>query len=406
MKGNIMRRYSILSSLAFVASLALSLVATSAISAEREVKIAGIGAKSTVMRSFGVNTEAVLKAAVDMVNSTGGIQLADGNIGKIVLTFDDERCNAEEGISLLRRIASSDALVVVGPTCSNVAEPLFGILQKKVDNSGDSGLQITVFTDTAIKGGLAKISEWAFRNTPSESMMYKTMFEWLKAEHPELKSLYGGVEEDFAHSRFTWYQVMKERSAEAGYEVKGESKWLLNDTSFATQVREMKRANADVIAISAHAFTTCGVLKEMKRQRVVPKLLVGLTSSSTNEVMKGCPAEAEGIVIPTSFAPVTDPARTVAKLAEANGGSADLHSAAAWEIIIALKNVIETNGVMAKPETVAADRRKIRDGLASLKEMDGLIGMVQRTPDGEAIKPYVYVNAVNGNWNILHTPNF
>ena len=406
MKGNIMRRYSILSSLAFVASLALSLVATSAISAEREVKIAGIGAKSTVMRSFGVNTEAVLKAAVDMVNSTGGIQLADGNIGKIVLTFDDERCNAEEGISLLRRIASSDALVVVGPTCSNVAEPLFGILQKKVDNSGDSGLQIPVFTDTAIKGGLAKISEWAFRNTPSESMMYKTMFEWLKAEHPELKSLYGGVEEDFAHSRFTWYQVMKERSAEAGYEVKGESKWLLNDTSFATQVREMKWANADVIAISAHAFTTCGVLKEMKRQRVVPKLLVGLTSSSTNEVMKGCPAEAEGIVIPTSFAPVTDPARTVAKLAEANGGSADLHSAAAWEIIIALKNVIETNGVMAKPETVAADRRKIRDGLASLKEMDGLIGMVQRTPDGEAIKPYVYVNAVNGNWNILHTPNF
>lgn len=406
MEENIMRRYSILSSLAFVASLALSLVATAAISAEREVKIAGIGAKSTVMRSFGVNTEAVLKAAVDMVNSTGGIKLADGNIGKIVLTFDDERCNAEEGISLLRRIASSDALVAVGPTCSNVAEPLFGILQKKVDNSGDSGLQIPVFTDTAIKGGLAKISEWAFRNTPSESMMYKTMFEWLKAEHPELKSLYGGVEEDFAHSRFTWYKVMKERSAEAGYEVKGESKWLLNDTSFATQVREMKRANADVIAISAHAFTTCGVLKEMKRQRVVPKLLVGLTSSSTNEVMKGCPAEAEGIVIPTSFAPVTDQARTVAKLAEANGGSADLHSAAAWEIIIALKNVIETNGVMAKPETVAADRRKIRDGLASLKEMDGLIGMVQRTPDGEAIKPYVYVNAVNGNWNILHTPIF
>lgn len=406
MEENVMRRYSILSSLAFVASLALSLVATAAISAEREVKIAGMGAKSTVMRSFGVNTEAVLKAAVDMVNSTGGIKLADGNIGKLVLTFDDERCNAEEGISLLRRIASSDALVAVGPTCSNVAEPLFGILQKKVDDSGDSGLQMPVFTDTAIKGGLAKISEWAFRNTPSESMMYKTMFEWLKAEHPELKSLYGGVEEDFAHSRFTWYKVMKIRSAEAGYEVKGESKWLLNDTSFATQVREMKRANADVIVISAHAFTTCGVLKEMKRQRVVPKLLVGLTSSSTNELMKGCPAEAEGIVIPTSFAPVTDQARTVAKLAEDNGGSADLHSAAAWEIIIALKNVIETNGVMAKPETVAADRRKIRDGLASLKEMDGLIGMVQRTPDGEAIKPYVYVNAVNSNWNILHTPIF
>jgi len=373
--------------------------------ADRTVKIAGFGAKSGVVRSFGVNTEAVMRAAAKAINDGGGVRLADGSMAPMEVSFDDDRCNAEEGISVVRRIASTDAVVGVGPTCSNVAEPLFGILQARAGDDGDSGLQFPIFTDTAIKGGLAKISEWAFRNVPNESQMYRSLFEWLAVQHPDAKSVYGGVEEDFAHSRFTWYQVMKTRSAEAGYEVKGESKWLLNDTNFTTQVREMKRAGADVIAISAHPFTTCGVLKEMARQRVEYKVLVGLTSSSSLETLNGCARQAEGIVIPTSFAPVNPEAVAAADAAAAMGGSADLHSAAAWEIMMILKDVIETAGIQATPDSVEADRRAIRDGLAALKTARGLLGEIQRTEEGEAVKPYVFVHADSGAWAVLHDPN-
>ena len=170
----------------------------------------------------------------------------------MVVDFLDDRCTAEEGISVLRRIYGTDALVAVGPTCSNVAEPLFGILQKKVGDAGDSGLQMPVFTDVAIKVGLAKISEWAFRNVPNETIMYNSLFYWLKTKYPNATTVYGGVEEDFAHSRASWYAVMKDRAEINGYKVLGNSKWLLNDTNFATQVREMKAANADIVAIAAH----------------------------------------------------------------------------------------------------------------------------------------------------------
>lgn len=377
---------------------------TSAYSAERTIKLAGFGVKTGVVRSFGINTEAVIKAAVQHVNESGGVKLADGTTAKMELVFYDDRCKAEEGISVLRRIAGTEAIIAIGPTCSNVAEPLFGILQKKVDDAGDSGLQMPIFTDTAIKGGLAKISEWAFRNVPNENMMYKELFKWLKKEHPGLNTIFGGVEQDFAHSRFTWHKVMKLRSPEAGFEFTGEAKWLLNDTSFTTQVRQMKKAKADIIAISAHPFTTCGVLREMKRQRVKPKLLVGLTSSSSMETLKGCAKEAEGIIIPTSFAPVTDAARLAAEATAKQGGNADLHSAAAWEIVMVLKDVIETNGIQAKSDTVQSDRRKIRDGLAALKETEGLLGTIVRTPEGEANKPYVYAHAKNGQWVVLHNP--
>jgi branched-chain amino acid transport system substrate-binding protein len=387
-----------------IVATALMSALPGAFAADREVHIAGFGAKSGVVRSFGVNTEAVMRAAAEQINKSGGVKLGDGTKGKIVVSFYDDRCNAEEGISVVRRIAGTKALVAVGPTCSNVAEPLFGILQKKVGDKNDTGLQFPIFTDTAIKGGLAKISEWAFRNVPNESEMYQSLFKWLKETHPKLKTVYGGVEQDFAHSRFTWHKVMKVRAPEAGFKVLGESKWLLADTNFTTQVRRMKKAKADIIAISAHPFTTCGVLKEMSRQRVKYKLLVGLTSSSSMETLQGCAKQAEGIIIPTSFAPVTPAAKEAAAMAAKYKGSADLHSAAAWENMMVLKGVIESSGVMAKADTLQADRRKIRDGLAKLTKTGGLLGTIQRTKEGEAIKPYLFVYAKGGQWAVRHDP--
>ena len=387
---------------AALASLALGLPSGAA-AQERTVKIAGMGAKSGVVRSFGVNSEAAILAAADEINKAGGVKLGDGTRGKIVMEFFDDRCTAEEGISVTRRIASADFLVIIGPTCSNVAEPQFGILQKKVGDASDSGLQMPIFTDVAIKGGLAKISEWAFRNVPSEMTMYSSLFNYVRTEFPEAKTVYGGVEEDFAHSRALWYAVMKDRANVNGFKVLGESKWLLNDTNFATQVREMKKADADVVAISAHPFTTCGVLKEMQRQGVKPKVLIGLDSSSSLETLEGCAKQAEGMIIPTSYAPVTPKAIAAAKATAKFKGSADLHSMAAWENVFILKDVMESEKVLAKPDTVQADRRKIRDGLAKLKTTDGLLGTSKRE-DREAEKPFVFVRAKNGQWSVYHNP--
>jgi branched-chain amino acid transport system substrate-binding protein len=397
----LMKSASLIVSLGAVAGLVF---AADAVAQDRTVKITGFGAKSGVVRVFGINSEAALKAAAEQINNAGGVTLGDGAKAKLSVEFLDDRCNAEEGISVVRRIASSDAFVAVGPTCSNVAESLFGVLQKKAGDASDTGLQFPIIADVAAKGGLAKISEWAFRNVPSEFEMYKSLFAWLKTQHPNLKTIYGGVEKDFAHSNAT-YGVMKSQAEANGYQVVGTSEWLLNDTTFSTQVREMKRAEPDIVAISAHPFTTCGALKEMERQGVKPKLLIGLTSSSSIETLQGCAKQAEGIIIPTSFAPVTPEATKAAEQVAKFGGSADLHSAAAYEIMFILKDVIEKQKIMAKPDTVAADRVKMREGLAALKETNGLLGKVGRTADREAIKPFLYVHAKDGSWQVLFKPS-
>ena len=383
-------------------AIALAFAASGAMAQEKTIKISGFGAKTGPVRMFGVNSEAALLAAAEVINKAGGVKLADGSKAKMVVDFYDDRCNAEEGISVIRRIAGGDALVAIGPTCSNVAEPLFGILQKKVGDASDSGLQFPVFTDVAIKVGLAKISEWAFRNVPNEITMYSSVFYWLHTTRPELKTVYGGVEEDFAHSRASWHIVMKDRATANNFNVVGESKWLLADTNFATQVREMKKANADIIAISAHPFSLCGALKEMARQGVKPKVLVGLTSSSSLETLQGCAKQAQGIIIPTSFAPVNKDGKFAAQSTAKFKGAADLHSMAAWENMFILKDVMESAKITGKD--VQGDRRRIRDGLATLKTTQGLMGVTKRTDDREADKPYLFVQAKGNEWVVLHNP--
>ncbi len=371
---------------------------------DRTVKIAGFGAMSGVVRVFGLNSQATLQMAADEINKAGGVKLADGTHAKVEITYVDDRCNAEEGISVVRKLASEEWLVAIGPTCSNVAEPLFGVLQRRAGDAGDSGLQFPVFTDTAIKAGLAKISEWSFRNVPHEPTMYKHLFRWIKEKHPDLKTVYGGVEADFAHSNATW-NLIKPTAQEAGFEVIGEEKWLLNDTEFSTQVGKWRRARPDIVVVSAHPVSACGAIREMKRQGVKPKLLVGLTSSATLETMLACGPEAEGLIIPTGFAPVTPEAKRVADtVARQYKAAVDLHSAAVYENMYVLKQVIEAAGVEARPATVQADRRRIRDGLAKVKEFKGLLGTVKRNEDRESIKPYVFVQAKNSAWIVAFDP--
>jgi len=96
-------------------------------------------------------------------------------------------------------------------------------------------------------------------------------------------------------------------------------------------VRLIKATAPDVLAVVAHSFSTCGVLKEMNRQHVKVKMLIGLTSSAIQETLKNCGKEAEGIIIPISFALLTPQAKAAnAEVAKYNG-TLDIHSAGTYE---------------------------------------------------------------------------
>ena len=71
-----------------------------------KIKIAWVGTKSGVIRSFGINSEAMLKAAIEEINKKGGVKVADGSQVKIEWASFDTRCDAQEAITVTRKLAS------------------------------------------------------------------------------------------------------------------------------------------------------------------------------------------------------------------------------------------------------------------------------------------------------------
>ncbi len=170
----------------FTVSVAAALLMTGSLStmakAAEEVSIpfGAFWVQTGVFKSFGVNSKAIYESFVEELHANGGIKLKDGRIGKISTTFYDSGCKAEEALAVVRKMATVDnVLLAVGPTCSSALEPVFGILQKKLGDPSDTGLQFMVFSDTSAKPGLGKISPWGFRASPNESAMYLAVMKHL-----------------------------------------------------------------------------------------------------------------------------------------------------------------------------------------------------------------------------------
>jgi branched-chain amino acid transport system substrate-binding protein len=358
----------------------------------RSIAVAGFGALTGPVHAFGENSRAALTAAAEWINAHGGIRLGDGATGRFDVSYDDDHCKPADAIALVRRYAASDALFAIGPSCSSVAEPLYPVLDS---------LDIPVFTDGATKANLARLSPWAFRNSPNEADMYAALWRWVRRHYPALHTVYGGEEADFAHSHATWANIMAPSAKAAGFDLVGSGHWSINDTTFSEPVAQMKAANADIVVLASHPATTCGVLTEMRKQGVRAKLIVGLTSSATPTTLTQCGGNAEGLLIPTTFAPTTPAARSAAAAVEAAGGVPDLHCMAAWEIVMTLKSVIEQQHLTALPERRDVERRQLRDALQRLTTMPGLLGTIHRTAERESIKPFVLVQAHGSRWVIV-----
>lgn len=383
----------------------------SAFQEEGTLRIGGMWALSGPAAYIGSSSNGLSSLAIDEINEAGGVAI-QGKPVKLVKYVYDDACKAEEGLTVVRRLADADkVLFSLGPTCSNVAEPVFGILQKRLGDPTDTGLQFLFFTDTAIKFGLAKISPWAFRNVGNEPAMFDLTFKLVKEKYPNLKTAAVAYESDFAHSVSTWKGAVKPAVEKYGYQVLEVVEWRFEDTEFGAQVTKLRKANPDILIMLSHTFTTCGSVKELKRQKVKYQLLVGITSTANTETMTGCGKAVEGLIIPTNFAAINPKAKAVAEKAWTKyKADSNLHSVPAYENIYAIKGIVEKVGIKNEPGTLLADRRKVRDALATLGTFPGVIGPIKMNGDDDAVKPrdvdkaVILVQAKGGQWIVWWQP--
>jgi branched-chain amino acid transport system substrate-binding protein len=384
-----------------------------AFQSEDTLRIGGMWAITGGVSLTGKGALNLSKLAVEEINAAGGVKIGAKKV-KLALYAYDEACKEQEGMALLSRLDEVDkVLFSLGPTCSGTAEPLFNTLQKKLDDPNDKGRQFLFFTDTASKFGLAKISPWVFRNTVDEPAMYQLIVKQLRETRPDLKTVAVAWEPDFAHSASTWKQIIEPTfKKDSHYQIVEVVEWGWQATDYSAQVAKLAKVNADIYVTLTHEPTTCASFQELAKQGVKPKIIVAISSLAGATVIVGCPKLAEGMIVPTNFAPVTPKAIELEKKAwDRYKAESNLdRSHTAYEIIYLVKDLVEKSGIENTPESLLADRRKLRDAIAALRSFNGMIGPIAINPETHPTKPreaekeLFLLQVKGGQWTTLLSP--
>jgi branched-chain amino acid transport system substrate-binding protein len=358
--------------------------------------------------AFGAPNVIGKQIAVDEINANGGI-LVDGKQVKLKLISEDDQAKPEQGVPLFRKLAESDkALVITGSQYSRVTESMWGLLQRKLDDAGDPGLQVPSISFLSMKAGIASISAWSFRNAGSEPDQHELAMKLVEKRFGPFKSYAGAVEANEAHSVAAWKSAYLPALERRHVEPASFVEWYETDRDFSVQIRKLKRAETDLFILSSHFQANVGALLEAKRQAFRPKAIISHIGADAIEMVDLGKDAVEGIVFPAAIHLAMPEVRPLFEAYKERTGERYMPQFAGlgYEGIQIVKFAIEQAGIKNRPETLAEDRRKVRDVLANLKHYQSFAGMeLNMNADHDIERPTFLVRIDKGDFKLWWTPD-
>jgi branched-chain amino acid transport system substrate-binding protein len=377
---------------AILGAIGVSALLVSGYSAQAAEKLGGRWVKIGVMvpltgkgAEWGATAKLGSEIAAKEINAAGGI---GGK--KIRLVIYDTHTKEAEGINLINKLAVRDkVLAVSGPCFSSLVEIIYPMLNK---------LKMPTISYCSSKPGLAKLSQWGFRNTlTSDKQLTPVVAAWQKAYGIKKVVIIHDLED--AVSKAEGSKILPALFKKNGIKVLGMLTYRTRDTDYSVQITKAKALNPDGIGLGSCYQQAAGIVKEMRRQGMKQPVIGGACAGAPGFISIGGKA-TEGSYMSTA-AWIEDPRAKVQafvkKMKAANGGKAFPYSGPrAYDNIYILKQIIEKYGVTNRPKDLAADRDKIRKGWSELKGFDGVSGMTTMNSVGDGAAVAARVLKVEG----------
>jgi branched-chain amino acid transport system substrate-binding protein len=348
--------------------------------------------------SYGVQSRAAAEVAVEEINAAGGI----GGRKLTIVTKDTEGDNAL-AIQLARQLIEKDQVIANhGPQWSAEAEAVFPICERS---------KILCFSPTSTKPGVSAPYMWAFRNTVDENVLVPQTLTWVKANYPWVKKAAILTDIKDAYSKSLGHDTFRPRLKEFGMQVVEDVDYVTGDTDFSAHITKIKAKNPDLIAIGGTWVEAANMMKEAEKQNL-RVLWVGGVGLGNARIVENTGKASEGAVHNATYDKdaTTEMNQSYVKrlLAKVPKETPHWPAANVYDAMKMLAHAIQTAGITNTPKTLEADRKKVRDSLARLKDFpgltsaDGKITMVDMGPDGkhagDAIKKGTLIQVQNGKF--------
>jgi len=316
-----------------------------------------------------------------------------GAAGKLKLDIYDTRGENPEAINLTRKLISSNVVAIVGPQFSAEAEVAFPLAMRG---------EVPIVTPMAAKPGIAGANQpWAFRYALTSENVYGPLVDtWMKRQSKPVKTVVVLMDGKDAVSANDGKNVFPSVLKAHGIQILDTITFQTGDIDYSAQATRAKALNPDGIVISALYNEAAHVAVELRKQGMKQPIVAGVGINHPKFIELGGDA-AEGAMAGFDFF-VDDPKPAVASWAAdfEKRFKAQPSNAAAeiYDTLYLMRDCIISTGITGKD--IAADRVKMRDCWASMKNRAApLMGMTS-IEKGDAVRSPVVLEVKGGRFSV------
>ncbi len=361
-------------------ALALTLSGASAQGLPAEIKVGSLETLTGDSSVYGLSIKSGLDLAFDQINAQAFLGKT-----KLKLVLLDEKADKQEGISVMGKLIDEEKVsAIIGPTLSSVAFAADPAAQK-------AGVPVIGTSTTA--SGITDMGDFIFRDSLPQSSFVPAPIEAAKAKF-QVKRAALIFESTNEYSK-SESEVFKTALKSSGIELVATESYSHGDTDFRTQLGKLKLHKPDLLVISALAGEAVPVLQQAREVGFnVP--IVGGNGLNSPNVVKVAQAAAEGVLVGAAwFRDSPNPkSRAFVEAYKAKYGNVPDQFAAqayqgAWILATAIKNA------------GSADRKAIRDALAKIRDLDGVLGSFSFNDKRDPVHPSVVLVVKDGQYTVL-----
>lgn len=305
---------------------------------------------------------------------TNGFKLAQKEINEkgeldIQLVIEDSAGKQEQALSAAQKLMSDDNIVaLLGPTLSTE----MNVVGPEADLNG-----IPIMGTSTTAEGIPQIGEYVFRNSIPEALAIPASIEKAvdKYDVKKVAILYGN-DDVFTKSGF---DTMKLTAESMGLEITTIETFQKGQSDYNAQLTKIKGLNPDLILCSA-LYNEGAVIMDQARKVGLDVPFVGGNGFNSPQVIEIAGDASNGLIVATPWFGEKDDQQVQEfnqKYEAAYGMKPDQFAAQAYDALYIMAEALKNAG--------EADRDKLRDALAEIKGLDGILGNFSFDKDGDVV---------------------
>ena len=377
--------------LPLVALLALALVLAGCGGSDDDAIVIGLNMESTgSIPNVGAHSQAAAEMFADEINAEGGLTVGDGQ-RELELVVEDNAGTADGATAAAESLIDDDVLVMVGPNASVAAVPAGAVANER---------ETPMISPWSTNPSTTLGRPWVFRAPYIDLFQGPILAEFAAEEFGAKRAcvLYA-ADSDAPRGVAESFRVAFEANNGAG-SVPAYESFTTGTEDFGDQLEVIAGAECDVL-FTPQYYNEVPLIVRQARAVGLDVPIIGNDGWSDPHLTELCRTDCDGTFYGAHYVPAGATGATKEFIDKFEAREGEIPSdvgALTWDAMQLVAQAIENCGELTGD--LATDRQCVRDGMAEIREFEGITGRMSFTNEGDPVKCMVIATIRGG------TPRF